>query len=49
MFIFIRKKCKKGFLAKPGFEPVTTRVSTGGCVNHWATQLAGDIGGNLEI
>ena len=39
VFIFVRKKCKKRFLAKPGSEPVTTRVSTGGCLNHSATEL----------
>ena len=39
MFIFVRKKCKKRFWAKPGSEPVTTRVSTGGCLNHSATEL----------
>ena len=29
---------QKRFLAKLGLEPGTTRVSTGGCLNHSATQ-----------
>ena len=39
VFIFIRKKCKKRYLAKPGSKPVTTRVTTEGCLIHSATEL----------
>ena len=49
VFIFVRKKCKKRFLAKPGSEPVTTRVSTGGRFNHWAIQIVNENRSNLKI
>ena len=32
-------KEQKYFFAKLGFEPVTIRVSTGRCLDHWATKL----------
>ena len=46
---FREKKAKKRLLAKPGFKPMITRVSTGGHFNHWATQLINEIRSNLEI
>ena len=39
VFIFVKNQSKKRFLAKLGLEPGTKRVSTGGCLNHSATQL----------
>ena len=46
---FRKKKVQKRYLAKPGFEPVTTRVSTGGCLNHSATELVLKLMSSLEI
>ena len=34
----LKIRAKKRFLAKLGLEPGTKRVSTGGCLNHSATQ-----------
>ena len=34
VLIFVRKKCKKRYLAKAGFEPGPTRASTVGHFNH---------------
>ena len=48
---FLDGKCtgsKFFFLAKAGLEPVNTRVSTVGHLNHWATELVKKLESNSE-
>ena len=49
MFVFEFFFAKNNFLAKAGLEPVNTRVSTVGRLNHCATEVVKKLESNLEI
>ena len=49
MSVFELFFAKNNFLAKAGLEPVNTRVSTVGRLNHWATELVNKLDSNLEL
>ena len=46
VFVFETFFAKFNYLAKARLEPGNTRVSTVGCLNHWATELVQKTGSN---